>query len=153
MKIRKATCKDIKELANLLAYLFDQEKEHKTDTKKQKTGLQSIIENKKIGKIFVATKQNKIVGMINLLYSVSTSLGARVGIIEDVIVLPEFRGKKIGSQLIKHAIKYAKRKNLKRITLFTDFDNQKAHKFYEKSGFTKSSMVQFQRGMSRMAIA
>ena len=146
MKIRKATCKDIKELSNLLAYLFEQEKEHKADSQKQGKGLQSIIANKKIGKIFVATKQNKIVGMINLLYSVSTSLGGRVGIIEDVIVLPKFRGEKIGSKLIKHVIRYADKKDLKRLTLFTDFDNEKAHKFYEKAGFTKSSMVQFQRG-------
>lgn len=148
MKIRKATCKDIKELCELLAHLFDQEKEHKVDSKKQEKGLKSIITNKKVGQIFVATKKKKIVGMINLIYSVSTSLGSSVGIIEDVIATPKQRGKGVGSELIKHVIKYANKKKLKRLTLFTDFDNEKAHKFYEKSGFTQSSMIQFQRSMT-----
>jgi len=145
MKIRKATSKDVKELCELLAHLFDQEKEHKADNKKQKRGLKRIITDKKIGQIFVATKNKKIVGMINLIYSVSTALGANVGIIEDVIVSPKLRGKGVGSNLIRHVTKYADKKKLERLTLFTDFDNKKAHKFYKRAGFTRSSMVQFQR--------
>lgn len=145
MKIRKVREKDLKELCELLAHLFEQEKEHKADKKKQTRGLKRIINDKKIGQIFVATKNKKIVGMINLLYLVSTSLGSRVGIIEDVIVTPKQRGKGVGSGLIGHVIKYADKKKLERLTLFTDFDNKKAHQFYKRAGFSRSSMVQFQR--------
>ena len=38
---------------------------------------------------------------------------------------------------------FAKSKGIERITLLTDDDNFKAHKFYEKNGFEKSSMVVF----------
>lgn len=145
MKIRKAKLEDIQELCQLLSYLFEQEAEHKVDSKKQEQGLRLIISDKKVGHIFVATKKGKIVGMINLLYSISTSLGAQVGIIEDVIVLPKYRGENIGSKLLLHVKNYAKKKNLKRLTLFTDSDNLNAHKFYENQGFSRSSMVQFKK--------
>mgnify|MGYP000443873937 CR=1 FL=1 len=38
-----------------------------------------------------------------------------------------------------------KAKNISRITLLTDNDNIKAHRFYEKKGFVKSSMVPFRK--------
>ncbi|WP_024953508.1 GNAT family N-acetyltransferase [Sulfurospirillum arcachonense] len=145
MRIRKAKLTDIEELVKLLSYLFEQEVEFKADTKKQAKGLSLILSNKKVGDIFVATKKNKIVGMVNLLYSVSTSLGSKVGIIEDVVVSPKYRGQDIGSKLLLHVKTFAKRKKLKRLTLFTDFDNLKAHTFYEKQGFKRSSMVQFKK--------
>lgn len=145
MKIRKAKLNDIKDLCKLLSYLFEQEVEHKVDINKQKKGLKLIILNKNVGQIFVVTHKNKIVGMINLLYSISTSLGGNVGIIEDVVVLPKYRGQSMGSQLILHVKSYAKKKKLKRLTLFTDFDNNKAHKFYENAGFQRSSMIQFKK--------
>lgn len=145
MKIRKATCKDINQLNKLLANLFAKEVELLPDSKKQKKGLKGIITDKKVGQIFVACKKEKIIGMINLLYSISTSHGSRVGIIEDVIVAPIERGKGVGSKLMQYTKKYADKKKLKRLTLFTDFDNYKAHKFYEQQGFAHSSMVQFKR--------
>jgi N-acetylglutamate synthase-like GNAT family acetyltransferase len=145
MNIRKATCKDIEMLSDLLFELFSQEVEFVPNRKKQKKGLKKIIEDKKIGYIFVAEKDDKIVGMINLLFSISTALGRKVGIIEDVIVFPSHRHKGVGTKLLSHVLDFAKKKKLKRLTLFTDVDNFRAHDFYESQGFCLSSMVQFKQ--------
>jgi AraC family transcriptional regulator of adaptative response/methylated-DNA-[protein]-cysteine methyltransferase len=145
MKIRKATLKDIEALTKLLGELFAQEVEFTPDEKSQQKGLRKIIKDKNVGHIFVATKEGKLIAMTNLLYTTSTALGGKVGIIEDVIVAFEHRGKGIGKAILEHVIEYAKRKKLKRITLFTDEDNFQAQDFYQALGFQRSSMVQFKK--------
>ncbi|MDP7557774.1 MAG: GNAT family N-acetyltransferase, partial [Nitrospinaceae bacterium] len=120
MKIEIATTSDIPSLCTLLDYLFSQEVEFKPDHKIQSRGLEKILNNNNIGNIFVAKKNGSIVGMVILLYTVSTGLGEQVVILEDMVVSPDERGLGIGSMLLDHAVKYVTEKGCKRITLLTD---------------------------------
>lgn len=143
MIFRKAVLEDIKELNRLLSALFSQEAEFVPDAQKQAKALTMIINDASIGDIYVAQKDGKVVGMVNILYTISTALGERVAILEDMIVDEAFRGQNIGSALIEHAVAKTKAAGCKRITLLTDGDNTKAHGFYSGFGFVKSSMVPF----------
>ena len=143
MKIEMATTSDIPTLCTLLDYLFSQEVEFKPDHETQSRGLEMILNNNNIGNIFVAKKNEKIIGMVILLYTVSTALGERVALLEDMVVSPNERGLGIGSMLLDHAVKYATEKGCKRITLLTDKTNIEAQKFYKKHKFNRSSMIPF----------
>jgi len=57
-----------------------------------------------------------------------------------MIIEPSWQGKGAGSMLIEHAIAYAKQFTCKRITLLSDLDNDDAHRFYKRFGFSKSVM-------------
>ena len=96
-----------------------------------------------LGDILVARDNGELIGMVNLLYTISTALGARVGLLEDMVVVSSVRGSGVGSQLIEFALSFAQEQGCKRITLLTDKDNEGAHKFYQKHGFSRSSMVPF----------
>ena len=143
MKIEMATTSDIPTLCTLLDYLFSQEVEFKPDHETQSRGLEMILNNNNIGNIFVAKKNEKIIGMVILLYTVSTALGERVALLEDMVVSPNERELGIGSMLLDHAVKYATEKGCKRITLLTDKTNIEAQKFYKKHKFNRSSMIPF----------
>ena len=147
MKFEVASHSDVPDLSRLLESLFTQEAEFKPDQEAQVRGLELIINNSEIGSILVARNNNKLVGMVNLLYSISTALGARVGLLEDMVVSPSARGAGIGSKLIEFALSYAQEHGCKRITLLTDRDNEGAHKFYLKHGFFRSSMVPFRTSL------
>lgn len=140
-----AKSSDIDGMNDLLTVLLNQEADFTPNDTLQKKGLQLILNNPKVGKPFVAKADNKIIAMVNLLFTVSTALGNKVAILEDMVVLPEFRNKAIGSKLIETAIAFAKKEGFSRITLLTDSDNFKAHKFYNKHGFDKSNMVAFRK--------
>lgn len=140
---RVANSLDIPNLSKLLNELFSLEKEFIPNETLQKKAFETIINDEKIGNILLCTYENRVVAMVNLLYSFSTALGSRVVILEDMIVSNEYRDKNIGSKLLEFAKEFAKSKGIERITLLTDDDNFKAHKFYEKNGFKKSSMVVF----------
>jgi len=143
--IRKAKVSDIKDLNILLKELFSQEKEFIYNKKLHSYALKKIITDKKIGKIFIYKDKDRVVGMLSLLFGISTALGKKVALLEDMIVLKECRESRVGSKLIEFALKYAKRKKIKRITLLSDADNYIAHKFYKKFDFKKSTMVVFRR--------
>ena len=143
MKIEMATTLDIPMLCALLDYLFSQEVEFKSDHETQSRGLEMILNNNNIGNIFVAKKNEKIIGMVILLYTVSTALGERVALLEDMVVSPNERELGVGSKLLDHAVKYATEKGCKRITLLTDKMNIRAQKFYKQHKFNRSSMIPF----------
>ena len=145
MTIRKATLDDVKGITKLLYHLFTQEAEFVFDKKLHKKALRKIIRDNSIGEIFVIVKNDKIVGCVNILYTISTALGGTVAILEDMILAPKYRGKSLGSKLLKHTIKYLTKKQIQRITLLTDKDNYKAHQFYEKLHFSPSEMIVYRQ--------
>jgi len=148
MKIEVAQISDIPELCVLLESLFSQEAEFKPDRNAQIRGLRSVIDNEDVGDILVVRESDNIIAMLNLLYTVSTALGGRVGILEDMVVSSAGRGSGIGSKLLERALEFAREKGCQRITLLTDHDNNGAHRFYQKHGFSLSTMVAFRKLLS-----
>ena len=149
MEFRVAKEEDILELCKLLNELFSLEKEFIPNENLQKKALKTIINDGKIGHILLCEIDGKIVAMVNILYSFSTALGTKVALLEDMIVSKDFRGKDIGTSLLEFAKQFAKEKECERITLLSDDDNFKAHNFYEKNGFKKSSMVAFRTFLNK----
>lgn len=136
-----ATEDDISALSELLSILFSQEAEFQADTITQRHGLSAIISNPALGKILLARRNKQAVGMVSLLFSVSTALGGKVAWLEDMVVHPDWRKRGIGSQLLQQAINHCRIQGYKRITLLTDGDNLAAQHFYLKHGFSGSAMI------------
>ncbi len=140
MPIELATTSDIPRLCELLAILFTQESEFSPNPALQAEALEAILRSPEIGELLVLRKAGVIVGMVSLLYTVSTFLGGRVAILEDMVVEPAQRGKGLGGEIVQGAIEHARKAGCRRITLLTDGHNVAARKFYEAVGFRASSM-------------
>jgi len=140
LRIEPATLDDLSELTGLLMDLFSQEEDFTPDREKQLRGLRLILEQPSRGRIFVVRNHQKIIGMINLLITISTAEGGFVLLLEDLVIRQEHRGQGYGSRLLKHAIEFARQKNFLRITLLTDRPNE-SRMFYQKHGFTESGMI------------
>jgi GNAT superfamily N-acetyltransferase len=141
MQITRANAEDLDDLASLLTILFSQEAEFVPDRAAQLRGLERIVRDPGVGVILIARSEGKAVGMVNLLFTISTALGERVAILEDMVVTPEGRGGVVGSRLLEAVIEVAKAERCRRITLLTDGSNVAAQRFYARQGFTLSGMV------------
>ena len=149
MEISKATKEDIPGLCELLGFLFTQEAEFQPDRSLQSAGLREIIDFPERGRILVLRDGANPIGMINLLYTVSTALGGRVILLEDMVVHPDHRGKGAGSKLLQAAIDFAESLGCRRITLLTDQTNKSAQRFYKRYGFTISEMTAMRLSMGK----
>lgn len=141
LSISVAELADVPALCDLLAVLFAQEAEFTPDHAVQRAGLTLIVQHPDAGRIFVARDATGVVGMVSLLDTLSTALGGRVGLLEDLVVAPGRRGRGIGSSLLEHALAFARDNGLLRVTLLTDADNEAAHRFYARHGFRTSRMI------------
>ena len=139
--IEPATEADLDELSEMLGGLFAQEGDFRPDKEKQLRGLRLIFEQPSRGRVFVLRDDGAIVGMINLLFTISTAEGGFVILLEDLVVHKKAQGRGFGSMLLNHAIEFARQKNFLRITLLTDRPENVAQEFFRRHGFVESSMI------------
>ncbi|MGH7936261.1 MAG: GNAT family N-acetyltransferase [Chthoniobacterales bacterium] len=139
--IEPAIVEDLDELSGLLGELFSEESDFRPNKQKQLRGLRLIFEQPNRGRVFVLRCNRSIVGMINLLFTISTAEGGFVLLLEDLVVHKEHRGHGYGSKLLQHAIDFAKQKNFLRITLLTDRPELRSQSFFRKHGFYESPML------------
>ena len=139
--IEPATEADLDELSEMLGELFTQESDFRPDKEKQLRGLRLIFEQPSRGRVFVLRRDGAIVGMINLLFTISTAEGGFVILLEDLVIHKEHQGHGYGSKLLQHAIDFAKQKNFLRVTLLTDRPENVAQEFFRRHGFVESSMI------------
>ncbi|HEY8965514.1 MAG TPA: GNAT family N-acetyltransferase [Candidatus Methylacidiphilales bacterium] len=141
MHVTEAAAADLPALCRLLVLLFEQEAEFQPDAARQEAGLRLVLADPKVGTILVLrATDGDPVGMVLLLYTVSTFLGKRAALLEDFVVDPAHRGHGGGGMLLDAAIARAKAEGCARITLLTDVDNTGAQELYWKKGFGVSSM-------------
>lgn len=86
---------------------------------------------------FIATDQNKIVGTIGIKRE-----DERNALLRRVFVRPEYRGRKIGSQLITKAIEFCQREGYEEIVFKTTSRMKEAIKLCEANGFTKKMRIE-----------
>ncbi len=139
--IEPATEADLDELSELVGELFAQESDFRPDKEKQLRGLRLIFQQPSRGRVFVLRRDGTIVGMINLLFTISTAEGGFVILLEDLVIHKEHQHHGYGGKLLQHAIDFARQKNFLRITLLTDRPENVAQEFFRRHGFHASSMI------------
>jgi GNAT superfamily N-acetyltransferase len=151
LRVREARNADVAAMVELLGYLFKQERDFSPAAAKQRRALEILLAQPAMGRLFVLTRGSKILGMVSLLFTISTAEGGKAAWLEDLVVRPEHRGKGLGTRLLRAAIDWARREGLTRITLLTDTDNANARQLYARHGFTASAMQPLRLHLARTA--
>ncbi|MGC4000751.1 MAG: GNAT family N-acetyltransferase [Anaeromyxobacter sp.] len=145
MLVRPAKVEDLDNMVELLGILFSIEADFAPDPLRQRRALRLILDSPDVGVLLVATSDTRVVGMVSLLFTISTAEGGPVAWLEDMVVSPDRRDKGIGSHLLDAAVSLCRERGLKRITLLTDAANERARRFYGRNGFAASAMVPYRR--------
>ena len=139
MRIRRAQLSDLPIMVELLCELFAIEDDFTIDRAKHVRGLTLLLENPD-AIVLVVENENYVIGMASVQPLISTAIGERVGLIEDVVIASRFRGKGLGRELIERLIDETQKAGMKRLALGADERNAGAIEFYKKFGFTTSHM-------------
>jgi len=127
-------------MVDLLGCLFKQEADFSPSVTKQRRALELILAQPTMGRLFVLTRGDKVLGMVSLLFTISTAEGGKAAWLEDLVVRPEQRGRGLGTRLLRAAVDWARKEGIARITLLTDSDNLGARSLYLRHGFVASAM-------------
>ena len=140
-RIETATIEDLDEITELVMELLEIQGDFTPVRSKQENGIRLILESPSRGRIFILRNDHCIIGMVNLLFTISTAVGGMVILLEDFIIHPNHRGQGYGSLLLDYVRKFAKDKKFMRITLLTDKLSEDSQKFFKEQGFQHSSMI------------
>ena len=144
--VRQAGPGDIPHLCGLLSELFSLEADFTIDLEKQSRGLRLLVNDSSGSSIVLAAeKAGEVVGMCSVQKLISTSEGGPVGLLEDLVVRKDCRGKGIGRHLLAAAGDWCIQQNLLRLQLLRDKDNIAAVKFYELNGWSNTNLVCMRR--------
>lgn len=140
LRIEPATIEDLSTLTSLVSDLMDEQPDFIPNEAAHMRGLQLILENPAKGRIFVLRNDDEILGMVNILFTITTALGGVAALLEDVIIHPQHRHQGFGSIMLDYAVAFVQEKDFKRITLLVDKMNEKSRVFFQKKGFDFSSL-------------
>jgi ribosomal protein S18 acetylase RimI-like enzyme len=90
--------------------------------------------------IFVAVAEDGAAAGFTQLYpSFSSASAARIYILNDLFVAPEFRRHGVGAQLLEEAARFARAAGAVRLTLSTEVTNTTAQALYESCGWMRQT--------------
>ena len=81
---------------------------------------------------------NKVVGFIGLSIEYKLHHHDKVCLIEELVVNPNYRSQKIGSELLEKGISVAKYNNCELIELTSNIKRTRAHEFYKNHDFVSN---------------
>ena len=119
-----------------LVKLFDAYREFYGQASDRLGALQFLTERlrQKDSVIFLAQFNDRLVGFAQL-YPVPSSLRLRkIWLLNDVFVLPEFRGKTLGRQLIDHCKEHARQTRSMGLMVEAEKTNTQGNKLYLRAG-------------------
>jgi GNAT superfamily N-acetyltransferase len=86
-----------------------------------------------------------VVGTATVQVLVSTAEGGPVGLVEDVIVAREHRGRGLGHRLLDALEVWGREQGLTRLQLLADRENAPALTFYERAGWAPTRLLCWRR--------
>jgi GNAT superfamily N-acetyltransferase len=88
--------------------------------------------------IYVAVLDGSIVGTFELLIMDNLAhMGAPSGVLEDIVVHRDWRGKGVGKQMVQFAMDRCRERGCYKLALSSNLKREAAHRFYDRLGFQR----------------
>ncbi len=140
LHIRQARAADVDSLVGLLRILFALEEDFTFDAPRARRGLALLLAAGRAA-VLVAEQGNRIVGMCTGQVVISTAEGGPAVLVEDVVVLPERRGRGVGRSLLAALAGWSREQGAERMQLLADHTNRNALAFYQRTGWRTTQLI------------
>jgi GNAT superfamily N-acetyltransferase len=91
----------------------------------------------------VARETGEPLGFATIYWSWATTIAARIGVMNDLYVAPEARGKGVADALIDACVEECRRHGASKLTWQTARDNVRAQRVYERLGASRSDWIDY----------
>ena len=134
LSMRAADINDVAEVVRLVSALASYEKRESENNLTEEALRQEFESDDCVLSAVLAEVDGQTVGMATIFPTFTTFAGKRGLYIEDLFVIPEFRGQGVGTALLRHIAKVAVDQDCGRIEWTTLLWNTPAVEFYESLG-------------------
>ena len=126
---------DIPEILDMMAefYAID---DYPFDRHLNERNLYKFLADEKLGKLWLIIQDSNIVGYVVLAFGFSFEYGGRDAFIDELFIKNQYRGKGIGTEVLKMLEKEAADLGVQAIHLEVEKHNEKGNRLYTKSGYS-----------------
>ncbi|HAA11631.1 MAG TPA: GNAT family N-acetyltransferase [Cytophagales bacterium] len=100
--------------------------------------LNKLLVEEYLGRLWLVQVGNKVAGYLALTFGFSLEYGGRDAFIDEIYLKDEFRGKGVGTHLIKQVSEAAKALGVRALHLEVEVHNIAGNNLYRKAGFQSS---------------
>ena len=133
--IRKASKADLPQVLKLVRAYHEHE-DIKLSDRQRETSVRSLINDRSLGGIWLVYSDDIPVGYIALCFGFSLEFSGREATVDEFYIMPEYRGKGLGTQVLEFIKAEAGKYDVKVLHLEVARSNKKARKLYAQAGFT-----------------
>lgn len=131
IRVRDARREDLSRIVELLGQLFAGASDSRAETAVWRKALPGLLDSDRMG-VLVVEDDDGVVGLISFSFNQALRYAGEYCQIEELIVDPRGRGRKLGALLVESAIAAARRRGCFEIGLYA---REETRAFYEKLGF------------------
>jgi GNAT superfamily N-acetyltransferase len=134
LRIEKASLEDQDTVFDLLLHQFQ---EHVIQTSQEALvwAVGQVLRNENHGFFLVAKAGDQALGVVDVAFSWTLEHGGKSAWLDELYVIPEYRGRGIGTALLKEAIAQAHRSGCAAVDLEVDQNHRQAERLYQREGF------------------
>jgi GNAT superfamily N-acetyltransferase len=103
----------------------------------------TLVADPEQGALFIAREGDQAIGFAALGWKWASTRGARIGVMEDLFVGPEARGKGVADALIVACAERCRERGMPAMGWVTAPDNHRAQQVYERTGAESSTWLAF----------
>ncbi len=133
--IRKASKVDLPQVLKLVCAYHEYE-DIKLSDRQRETSVRSLMNDRSLGGIWLVYSDELPVGYIALCFGYSIEFSGREATVDEFYIMPEYRGKGLGTKVLEFITTEARKHDIKVLHLEVARSNKKARKLYSQAGFT-----------------
>jgi len=97
--------------------------------------LERLISDERLGRLVLILHEERLAGYFVLGFGFSIEFGGRDALLDELYVVPEFRGVGLGTAALEHAFTLCRDAGISCLHLEADNFNERAHQLYLREGF------------------
>jgi ribosomal protein S18 acetylase RimI-like enzyme len=134
--VRTAEAGDIERILELSSRLYSEDGDVPFDRTAARGGLQELVDSGELGVAFVSEEGGRVVAYLVLVWGFSLEFGGRDAFVDELYVVPDWRGRGTGSALIEAAEAACVKARAIAIHLAVERSNVGAYRLYRRLGFS-----------------
>jgi len=134
--VERATLEN-KEILNELMQRQFEEHEIMYTTEILATAIQAMLERDDLGCFLIAKEKEQVIGFAAISYAWTLEHGGKSAWLDELYVLPAYRGRGVGGELVARVIEEVGREGCWAIDLEVEEEHRRAERLYERKGFER----------------
>jgi ribosomal protein S18 acetylase RimI-like enzyme len=133
--LRSARPEDVESLLDLMAALYTEDPDLPFSRADHREAVCELLATPSRGGIFVFATRDRLVGYVVLTIGFSLEFGGMTGLLDELFVVPDARGRGLGRQALAFVTEECLRRGLRAIHLEVARTNHRAQDLYRQAGF------------------